>query len=98
MSEIDSVPYRGTSAIVPVAKRKFDMMLWIERFFLSSRVSVVIEDEDVVVKWNNHQFHIEKDKVGKFYNWLIQQPDDQPIAWDGYYRETKKPSISFMSR
>ncbi len=95
----DPPPYRGPSAIAPPSKSRFNLMLWIERFFMSSKVSVSIKDDKVLITWPGQSFLMNRSSAVEFRDWLISQPDDAPIAWEGCYNENKsRPLTMLMDR
>lgn len=92
------IPYRGSSDIVVISKKRFDFMLWLERFWYAGGVTISTQDNDVVVRWGKEVFYVDKGSVVQFRDWLLQQPDDEPVAWNAKYRESDKTSMVLMSR
>lgn len=72
-------------------------MLWLERFIASRRLRVAIRADEVSVAWDTDMFVIQKEQVGEFCEWLLKQPDDEPIAIQ-LVTSAKEPVMALMER
>lgn len=84
-----SVPYREPSELVVAPPKRFSLMLWIERFFASRKLRIVASNDGLSVLWTD-RFNIPKNEVAGFCEWLLAQPDDEPIVIGTVSSENKK--------